>query len=563
MTCPRPLNLPRPLPSCVARLAFLASLALALACGSSGGGGGGGGGGSQAADEGSVALLLTDGPVDPTEFEHIFVTFTQIVLIGEPGQVTIFRGRETIDLRDYEDVGKLVTLGRRVPSGVYEKIRLEVDQIELVPAGGGDSIFPKLPPKIDLNPRESFRVRRGRLLLVQLDMDAGMSILIVETGNGGYRFRPVVFVDVLEGPVLGKLVLLRGTVEEIDRQADTFLLCDTHPVSRPLGNGRQTDYDRDENDPDDRDDFCVEIAVANDTSFFDEAGDPAVFDDLREGDDAAVLGRFRRQNDEDLVFGAEVVQIGDDSIALDGTALTQVGADDRFSMELDPGQGVVTEDGTLLVQLQDGTKIFRRRGTPLAPEDIEVGDRVRSVGVLSLSSVDDLLKAAYVVVDEEARSHERLEGEITNVEAGGANLEVTNDGGTVCVNVPADARVFRVTIDGDDGEAEYIDRSDLRVGDQVNVFGSSNGCFDAKTVIVFVEAGDSASAAIASEGQVERSPEAEPTGAFASAGGGAAAQSSGGVQVFVVEPRRVQAGLVWAQLPGEDEEESAVQGEAD
>jgi hypothetical protein len=557
---PHPRSLPYLLVSPIAGLAFLAGLALALACG---GGGGGGGGGGQAASEGSVAVLLTDGPVDPSEFEHIFVTFTRIVLIGEPGQVTIFRGRETIDLRDYEDVGKLVVLGRRVPAGTYEKARLEVDEIELVPTGGGASIFPKLPPKIDLNPRESFRVRAGRLLLMQLDMAANMSILIVETGNGGYRFRPVVFADVLEGPFVGKLVLLSGVVEEIDRQAETFLLCDTHPVSRPFGNGRETDYDRDENDPDDRDDFCVEVVVSGDTSFFDEAGDPAQLDDLREGDDASVLGRFRLQNDEDLVFEAEVVQIGDDSIALDGTTLTEVGADDRFSMELDPGQGVVTEDGTLLVQLQDGTRIFRRRGTPLDPQDIEVGDRVRSVGVLSLSSVEDLLKAAYVVVDEEARDHERIDGEITSVADGGASLEVTNDDGTVCVNVPADARVFRVTIDGDDGEAEDIDRSDLRVGDRVAVFGSANGCFDAKAVIVFVESGDVASAAIASQGEAERSPEGEPSGGFASGGGGAALQAAGGVEVFVAEPRRVHAGLVWAKLPEEDGEESPGQGEAD
>jgi hypothetical protein len=544
-------------------LALVASLALALAC-SSGGGGGGGGGGAQAADEGSVAVLLTDGPVDPAEFEHIFVTFTQIVLIGEPGQVTIFRGRETIDLRDYEDVGKLVTLGRRVPAGVYEKIRLEVDEIELVPAGGGASIFPKLPPKIDLNPRESFRVRRGRLLLVQLDMDAAMSILIVETGNGGYRFRPVVFVDILEGAVLGKLVLLRGTVEEIDRQAETFLLCDTHPVSRPLGNGRETDYDRDQNDPDDRDDFCVQVAVTDDTSFFDEAGDPALLDDLREGDDASVLGRFRRRNDEDLVFEAAVVQIGDASIALDGAALTGVGADDRFSMELDSGQGVVTEDGTLLVQLQDGTRIFSRRGTPLAPQDIEVGDRVRSVGVLSLSAVDDLLKAAYVVVDQEARDHARVDGEITSVANGGASLEVTNDDGTFCVDVPADAKVFRVTIDGNDGEAEYIDRSDLSVGDQVSVFGSADGCFEAGAVIVFVEAGASASSTTTSDGGADRSAEAEPSAGHAAEGGGAALQqSSGGVEVFVAGPRRVHAGLVWAQLPSEDDEEAPAPGEAD
>ena len=389
------------------RWPLLAVLALLSACG----GGGSGGGSVSSGGNGSVAVLVTDGPVDPDDFSHIFVTFSAITLIGPDGQVEIFDGEETLDLRELEDASTLVTLGRDVPAGHYEKIRLDVSEIELVPADGGPSIFPKLPPKIDLNPRGSFVVEPGELLLVQIDMDAGKSIHVVETGHGGFRFRPVIFVDILNGAHDGKLVLLRGVVDEVGD--DSLLLCETHPVSKPLGATRSTERRHDDDDDDDQgedegeddddhgedDDHCAEVAVDADTSLFDASADPIELADVEAGDQASVLGRFLRDGDEDLDFLAEVVLLGDDVLAVDGEVSEEVDAQDRFELELDPGQGIVTDDGLLRVQLQDGTKLFERSGDPLDPEDIAVGDAARAVGVLALSSSsDDLLKAAWVML---------------------------------------------------------------------------------------------------------------------------------------------------------------------
>ena len=74
----------------------------------------------------------------------------------------------------------------------------------------------KLPPKLDLNPQETIHVKPGVLLLLQIDFDAGNSLHIVEKGNGGFNFRPVVIADVLSVRLPGKLVLLEGVVEELD-----------------------------------------------------------------------------------------------------------------------------------------------------------------------------------------------------------------------------------------------------------------------------------------------------------------------------------------------------------
>jgi hypothetical protein len=468
-----------------ARLVGFTLLALLLACGGGGGGSSGGGGGG---DTGSVAVLLTDGPVDPHEFSHIFVTFTEITLIGDSGHVTIFEGEETIDLRDLEDASTLVTLGRDVPARLYEKIRLDVSEIELVPADGGDSIFPKLPPKLDLNPRGTFRVGPGGLLIVQIDMDAGKSIHVVETGAGGFIFRPVVFVDVLNGPRDGKLVLLRGEVEEIG--GNGFLVCDTHKVWKAAGATRTMATTRDtgrRDGDDDRHDRCVDVAVDDDTSLFDASGDPIELDALATGDRPWVLGRFTRDFDDGLDLGAEVVQLGDDVLAVDGEVASEVDADDRFDLELEPGQGIVTDDGLLAIQLQDGSKVFRRTGEPLEPDDIEVGDLARAVGVLALSSSeDDALKAAWVVLDLAAAETSRIEGRIVDVEGGGARIGVETDDGTLCVDVPADARVLAVFHDDDDAGTEEIARSQLAEGDSVSAFGEEGApCFVADAVIVF------------------------------------------------------------------------------
>jgi len=298
-------------------------------------------------------------------------------------------------------------------------------------------------------------------------------------------------VDILSVPLPGKLVLLSGMVKEVG--AGGFLLCDTHPVSHTISGGDQrvmalatSDFDDDgkgDDDGDGRDDFCVDVQNDADTSFFDEDGDPGVFANLRAGDSAWVLGRFLQDGDDDLDFLAEVVQQGDDAVEVDGSALSQIGVDDRFDLELDPGQEIEGDEGLLEVLVQNGTRIFERNGDEIDPEDILVGDPVRAAGVLSGM---DLLKAAWILVGPAGT--DRTSGEITAVTGGGAQLDLDTAEGPVCVDVPAGARVFEVTLDDDEASAEDIARSELQVGDAVSAFGEAGTpCFTSETVVVYVE----------------------------------------------------------------------------
>jgi hypothetical protein len=534
-------------------------LAVIGACES--GGDGDGGSASVSSKPGSVAILLTDGPVDPHDFAHIYVTYTEIILIGEPGHVTIFEGEETVDLRDLEDVSKLATLGRDVPAGFYEKIRLLLDEIELVPADGSASIVlsdspNKLPPKIDLIPQEHFRVRPGKLLLLEIDIVAGESIHIVQAGpRDKYQFRPVVFVDILTGPTLGKLVLLEGVVEEVDDTERTFDLCMTHPVSRSRDGDRHTEYPGE-----DGEDRCLEIVTRdgeNKTSYFEEDGTPTDFGAIDAGDDATVLGRFRleKDDDEDLVFVAEVVHLGNPG-ALDGTAATGVGPDDRFLIDLDPGQPITSED-PVPVLLQEGSKVFTRRGLPLPASKIEVDDPVRVTGVYDVTA--DEIKAAFVMVDVMAADRDRIEGIIAEEpEDGGALLQVLiSHEVTVCVDVPEDAKVFEISVEDGIGSAESIDRSELQLNDRVKIFGeegeTSDDCFLAETVLSFgddatiapIPALDGGSPGIVISASALALEEEESAEQEASA-------VSNGVDVYEFGSDLVEAGLIWVKLPGDE-----------
>ena len=94
-----------------------------------------------------------------------------------------------------------------------------------------------------------------------------------------------------------------------------------------------------------------------------------------------------------------------------------------------------------------------------------------------------------MLVDADDDDPNQLEGEIVGLLAGGALLHLdTEDAGTPCVDVSDGAEVFRVFSRAGRAEVDAIDRSQLRPGDQVSVFGDAGeGCLQADTVIVLDE----------------------------------------------------------------------------
>ncbi len=457
-----------------------------VSCGSGGGSGGSGGA------KGSVALLLTDAATD--DFAHVNVTVTRAELLSDTLNVTILSTTKTIDLLSLQDETNLFALSSGVPSGWYDKIRLYVSNVELVKKDG-TKIYPKLPGggKLDLNPQESFFVKAGGTLLLQVDLDANKSIHVVNTGSSDkYIFRPVVFINILNGGATGKLLRLTGQVRNIDSEAGKFELCPSQTIYNAA-------YTYGDNSVDASSDVttCVPIYTSSATSFFDANGDAAAFGHLSDNDIVTAVGNIHMATDstssdtngtEVMGLDAVVVEWGS-FLRLGGTVKSAPDATTReFDFEISPGQGFPS--GTVIkVALQDGTKVYSKEGVQLGEADIVAGITARIDGVLVLSSGSpDILKAALAVLYQHPLTGtDSIEGMIMNLNVTGKTFDLydSSTSTTECVEVQPTTSIFLITVSGSDYTSQVITLGDLANTQGVQVYGDfvSSGCFSADTIL--------------------------------------------------------------------------------
>jgi len=454
---------------------------------------------SSTPNTGSVGILLTDGPTE--QFCSILLTVNAVKLISDEGQVTIFRGKREIDLLDLRDNNELISVGRRVPAGMYEKIRLEIDdEMALLQECGEDGEVidehvARLPSgKVDLNPRGEFRLRGGSLMLIQLDMDAEKSIHAHMTGNGmKYQFRPVVFVDILTTGAPGRLVRLTGTIEDIVSDPESFQLCRSHVVSRPLDTDgeRRVMMDEDGDYDEGERDGCVEIRVLDGTSIFIAKAVPGEFGDLTEGEIATVLGRFASDG-EILRLLAEVVQEDPQTVEkVLGTIASEKVTEGVFELEVDPDQIADLPEDLIDVLIQKGTKIYSRSGKLLEPpkfDPIQLGRRARVVGFVDLTEGEEQIYSTVIVVDLSEDPLESTSGVFLSWEVTGP-LEMQLDADPEIVCVPEDADVYLGQIvEGNIQFKKVPDPSVFRRNiTEVTALGRTNAedCLEASTVIGF------------------------------------------------------------------------------
>ncbi len=441
----------------------------------------GGGGSPEAPGMGAVGVLFTDLPSE--KFSEINVTVVEIRLIGDAGQVTIFRGRETFNLLELSDFRDLFAIDETVPAVDYHKIRLVLADLTLVEHDGDGSPVEhsvRLPGngKLDLNPRRAFHVTAGELLLIKIDVDANRAIHIVETGSGEeYRFRPVVFVDVIDGLADGKLSRFHGVVEEPlpDGEPGRFRLCE---LSFPAG-----DEDRDFDAED-----CLSVRTGPGTGFFGPAGDPTDVSALAVGEEVTAIGHLRREDSETVSVS------GLDALFLDAAVveIAPAGTFERLKGRVDsePADALdafdldVTSDGDLAgtvvpVQLQAGTAVFGPAGARTDFSDIDLGERAKVEGVV-VDGAPAQVKAALVILGS-ADTVDTLEGTIELV-GPGRTLEVATDLMERVVEVTEDARILRVEVDG----SSDIGFEELAPGMGLHAYGTErvDGVFEAHTLII-------------------------------------------------------------------------------
>lgn len=408
---------------------------------------------------GTVALLFTDKPTD--EFSAIKLNVVEAILIGnDDGQQGLFKGSEPIDLLNLTNFNEPVVFGE-VNAGIYTKLRLIIDRLELVPKDGGDSIFPRLPAngKIDLLDQSGIEVLPGRTLVVEIDMEANKAIKITRTGNSNkYNFRPVVKAKFMDGGLPDKLARVEGVASEIFTDpSDSFRLCD---IETP--------------------DSCVDVTASAGTSIFGDDGLGTNFGTLMPNDPVVVIGRYVVETD--IVLDALVLEIGGNAEQLQGNVVSAP-MDDRFLV-------VVDENGDILVELQPRTVYYDAAG-PTGRDAIVVGADVEVEGVRpdKADPADpDLIRAALVFV--EAAADNQASGTIIpDLDAATRSFGLTlAGGGDISVTVLEGADILLVNTAASEVTMGTFD--DLYVGQIVDLFGSMpvTGVFEANEVIVDVDA---------------------------------------------------------------------------
>jgi hypothetical protein len=490
-------------------LLVLASGMMLVACGPSGSSPAGDSNGS-----GRVGIVITDGP--SSEFAEVNVTITQISLIPADdylnnGPVVVFQGEEKVNLLDLANFSELFALSDQVPAGSYEKIRLQLKQpdgIELVrkdPQGNViETLYPPLTGngKLDLNPRTTFQVQPNLTLYLQVDFDADKSIHIVHTGNGGYRFRPVVFVDMVDSQFSGKLVRHFGYVRDLDVTNHQFRLC---AQSTSVDNGTATattagvspyHYDG-----------CIRVSTVN-ASVFQTDGAPVdltalqndapltaigfvrsydeaeTSSDNTDGDTTASVARSGQSSGDghEMRLYAEVIELGaaGSFAVVDGIVASEPqAADDRFDLD-------TSDAGVIGVQLQTGTKVFSRRGERLDYQGISNGLPAAVDGVYAVDDAS-LLNSALVIVDTAMMATvEKLHGTILAVDGANNAITISTDGGDKLLRLGANSKIFLLQDTGSDGTlSDLVDISALPADATVDAYGhtAGDGYFDVDTLI--------------------------------------------------------------------------------
>jgi hypothetical protein len=425
------------------RLAFLTLVAALFlnACGSSGSSDSDSVDITPVATTGMVGILFTDAPTD--DYSAINLNVVKAILIGEDEkQEIVFEGSEPVNLLDLENFSEPLAFGE-VQAGTYTKLRLIVDELELVPVIG-EPIRPHLPGngKIDMLDADGFTVLAGRTLLMEIDMDANKSIKITDAGNSGkVNFRPVVKVKIIDGPERHKLARVVGSVfGEPGTPEGGFVLCDL-----------------------DSPDYCVDVVTNGSTSFFDNKGLGTDFSALSDGAMVVALGMY--DTDPSVVLNAVVVEVGWRAKQVQGSVVSEP-MDSKFPLLADE------DDALLTVELQLGTKYFDVDGETSA-DAIVVGPGHEVEGTMPVD-VDpqedpDLMRAALVFIG--AEEFDQVSGTIINDPDPDMRsfLLTSTEGIDTCVRVNDDADILFV--DEVNSEITIAEFDNLAIDQSVDLFG--------------------------------------------------------------------------------------------
>lgn len=473
----------------ITRTALGALIALGLAACGGGSGSGPANTNGQPLVPATVGVLLTD--AHGTRWDQAFATITSIELLGDNYRATIFSGSETIDLLSLPDYFELFATADDVFPGVVEKIRLQVQLLELVELDDMgneiDRVQTKLVGngKIDIKPATPITIAGGETIFIELDFDMEKAFKTTETGSGQTIVRPVIFARVRTDGSSSRLTRVYGNVRSVD--TDDFILCQTTLYAN-----------QDDDDNDDDEERCIVVTVDSTTGVFNADGLPVTFADVMPMDVLTAIGMLRHVDDDDLdvdsdveddfVLDAVTLEIGDNFDRYAGTAQNAVSGD-LFDLLLAPGQGFQT--GTVIAtELFASTRIFTNEGVEvdLLSIDQDVEAIVDGVIALGAPGADDILRAALIVLDlDVAAGADVLRGDITSVDPMSDSLQLLVGSVDRCVDTSGADIYLISTTSGFMSEPGSLD--DLSAGMRADVYGDEGvgGCFIATDVLADID----------------------------------------------------------------------------
>ena len=422
---------------------------------------GGGGGGSSAPATtpttppatGSLTVLLGDGPV--ADYDGFLLHIDRVVLLGDDGQddVVLKDTPSVVDLLELRNITELL-IDEEVVAGTYSKIRLEVSRIEAITRDDDGNVLESVDVdvpangKIDLNPQGDFEIAEGDDLVVEVDIDLERSVRVHETGNGLLKFRPVVFVRILDALERQRLIRLFGQIDNI--ADDGFDLCRIDRLSDRV------------DEPVDR---CVPVEIADDVRVFDAAGMPIDFADLANGDMVTVFGRVRFGTESETVI-AHVIASGEaGAFAHIGGVVTSPLTDGAFEVSRESRE--TDELRSRTVELVDRALILDDDGQPTPDTAIVEGAEVEVFGV----DVDGGNFVGIIVWIDSEDEPEVVSGQVVSINLADSTLTLENDDGRQCVAFDDDTTFLQVVEDDETAEVMELSVEDLADGLTAEAFG--------------------------------------------------------------------------------------------
>lgn len=481
--------------------------------------GGGGGGENPAVQANNAAppaaaptgqLVVVVGDDDINDWDQAIFEISQVVLLGgSDGQIVIVDELTKIDFLALETVNEVLA-DVEVRADTYEKIRFEVDSITLVklvnPDDPEEGIVEQVDVqqsshKVDVVPRDGeFVVGENENVVLEIDVDLEDSIKAHKTGNGKWKFRPVIFANVLTVDQPGGLIRIFGNdvqlidLETLDKQSN-FDLCDVDSMA--------------EIDPIEDPDDCVNIVLNPETSIFrkldmdgtlvlKEVGPDQIGDD-----DSAVVYGFVDPEADEFVINAEIVALGsrEDYTFVECEAEGPAAGDPlQFPCELGDddddveSEAIEDDDVIITVVMIEGSKLFNRHGQLALVEDIHDDVDVEAEGdlVAATEGEPDRLDAFVVFVDDDA--DDEVEGILDAIDLAAHELTVIDEDDAAvvhCVAYDDDTVFFKVIDDGDSFESGVVTVAELEEGVEVEASGMfDESCLHANEIVFEVESPD-------------------------------------------------------------------------